>query len=502
MAFSLILSAPFLGAATVLFLTYIICLAVYRLYLSPLAKFPGPKLAAFSNWYEFYHDVVRPGKFATHIQSLHKQYGPIIRITPTELHIDDPSYFDTLYTRSGRRDKYDYVAGRFGFSTDSFSTSPHELHRIRRKALSPFFAAAKISDFESVIQAKVNNLCDKLAASADGQVVKLDRAFVALTTDVITQYAFGRSYNHLESPGFEETLYEAFRTIHSAGSVGQHFPFIFKILNALPIWFVKATQPDIMPLVTLRQSMRAQIGEIRQKANEKNTEADHANIFFEVINSDLPESEKSDTRLGDEAQLMIAAGLITTSWALAVATFHFATKPAISARLRKELDAAGSPTKWHELERLPYLNACVLESVRLSHGVVSRDPRLAPDAELTYGEWTIPINTPVSMTTLDVLMNEEVFPEPESFIPERWIEKPELQRYFVAFGKGSRQCLGINLALAELHITIATVFERFDFELFETEESDVQMAHAWLAPYPRLDSKGVRVKVTEHGLNK
>lgn len=47
--------------------------------------------------------------------------------------------------------------------------------------------------------------------------------------------------------------------------------------------------------------------------------------------------------------------------------------------------------------------------------------------------------------------------------------------------------------MAELHITIATVFSRFDFELFETDESDVEMEHAYLVPYPKWDSKGVRV---------
>ncbi|WYZ45823.1 hypothetical protein EsH8_IX_000048 [Colletotrichum jinshuiense] len=491
-------SGSYLGALALLFLTYVTCLTIYRLYLSPLARFPGPKLAALSNWYEFYYDVVHPGQFTSHVQALHKKYGPIIRITPTEIHIDDPEYFDTLYIRSGRRDKYEYMAGRFGFSTDSFSTSPHELHRVRRKALNPFFAAGKIAEFQPVIEAKVNNLCNKLASSADGEVVKIDRAFVALTTDVITQYAFGKSYDHLESPGFEETLYEAFRTIHSAGAFGQHFPVVFKILNLLPVWFVKATQPEIMPLVSLRQSMRDRIKEIRDGAHSDHKDADHANIFYEVINSDIPPSEKTDIRLGDEAQLMVAAGLITTSWALAVAAFQFASDPAFSVRLRKEIADAGSPKEWHQLEKLPYLNGCVLEAVRLSHGVVTRDPRLAPDTELTYGEWTIPKNTPVSMTTVDVLMNEDVFPEPTSFAPERWIGRPDLQRYFVAFGKGSRQCLGINLALAELHCTIAALFTRFDFELFETDESDVRMAHAWLAPYPKLDSKGVRVRVKEH----
>ena len=48
------------------------------------------------------------------------------------------------------------------------------------------------------------------------------------------------------------------------------------------------------------------------------------------------------------------------------------------------------------------------------------------------------------MTTYHILMNEEIFPNPKAFVPERWIGHPELEKYFVPFGKGSRQCLGIK----------------------------------------------------------
>lgn len=52
-----------------------------------------------------------------------------------------------------------------------------------------------------------------------------------------------------------------------------------------------------------------------------------------------------------------------------------------------------------------------------------------------------------------------------------------------------------SLAQAELYITLATVFSRFSFEPFETDKSDVEMAHAYLVPYPKWGSKGVRAKV-------
>lgn len=49
--------------------------AVYRLLFSPLAKFPGPKLAALTLWYEFYYDVIKRGRYTWKIAEMHKQYG-------------------------------------------------------------------------------------------------------------------------------------------------------------------------------------------------------------------------------------------------------------------------------------------------------------------------------------------------------------------------------------------------------------------------------------------
>lgn len=62
---------------------YIVALAVYRLYFSPLAAFPGPKLAALTNWYEFYYDVICEGRFTWQIQDLHKKHGKPHSITST-----------------------------------------------------------------------------------------------------------------------------------------------------------------------------------------------------------------------------------------------------------------------------------------------------------------------------------------------------------------------------------------------------------------------------------
>jgi hypothetical protein len=58
-----------------LWLLYLVSLAVSRLYLSPLARFPGPKAAALSRWYEFYYEVVLKGQYFRRIDEMHNQYG-------------------------------------------------------------------------------------------------------------------------------------------------------------------------------------------------------------------------------------------------------------------------------------------------------------------------------------------------------------------------------------------------------------------------------------------
>jgi hypothetical protein len=73
---------PQLYWASVIFgllvLLSMIARSLYQAYFSPLAKFPGPKLAAFTFWYEFYHDVVLGGQYVFKIKELHEQYGNVI----------------------------------------------------------------------------------------------------------------------------------------------------------------------------------------------------------------------------------------------------------------------------------------------------------------------------------------------------------------------------------------------------------------------------------------
>jgi hypothetical protein len=71
-------------------ISYLFVLAIYRLYFHPLAKFPGPRLAALTNGYEFYYDAIKGGRYYKKIEKLHEKYGNYP--TPLSLSLSIPFY--------------------------------------------------------------------------------------------------------------------------------------------------------------------------------------------------------------------------------------------------------------------------------------------------------------------------------------------------------------------------------------------------------------------------
>lgn len=209
-----------------------------------------------------------------------------------------------------------------------------------------------------------------------------------------------------------------------------------------------------MPTNYLPKDLRVKIAKIINGEDDSHTKSQHPTIFHELLESNLPPQEKYLNRLGDEAQMIIGAGLETTAWALTTTFYHLISNPPILDNLRAELERANlDPMSMPDvirLEKLPYLSACIQEGIRLSYGVSSRNPRISPDKPTRYKDWVIPSGTPVSMTIIDVHHDEHIFPNSRSYIPERWLHNPKtvdgrnLNRYFVSFGKDARSCLGVK----------------------------------------------------------
>lgn len=82
------------------------------------------------------------------------------------------------------------------------------------------------------------------------------------------------------------------------------------------------------------------------------------------------------------------------------------------------------------------------------------------------------------MDFLHVHYNERIFPDSTTYTPERWLGDPkgpdgvkQLSQYMVAFGRGARMCLGMQMAYCELYLVVESLKRKFEFELYETDRS-------------------------------
>ena len=176
-----------LGSAAVIVL-YFVSTTIYNLCLSPISKIPGPKLAAATWWYEYYYDVVKYGKYVFKVMDMHKEYGPIVRISPYEVHISDPDFYDTLYASSStnRKDRWSFYTNGLGLPVSTLGTVEYNLHRRRRAAMSSFFSKQKVAKLQPVVEERARKLADRLAGLAPtGEIVPINLAFSAFTNGMI-----------------------------------------------------------------------------------------------------------------------------------------------------------------------------------------------------------------------------------------------------------------------------------------------------------------------------
>lgn len=316
-----------------------------------------------------------------------------------------------------------------------------------------------ISRLEGDLHELVQTLCDKLLDERfKSEPFDIAHAYSCFTSDAIFSYSFGEPLGLLARNSWTPNFREATLAILKPVFVFRFFPFLIATAK-MGKHLVPYLPPDAALMIgTLQIDIPNRV-----KKTKKDLDAgivyEKPTIFADLLQSELVESEKKPERLADEAVAIVGAGTETTSWALAVITYHLLTQPKVLEKLRAELSPVVDDPRhlpsWTTLEKLPYLAAIIREGLRLSYGVSSRSARIPTQEDLIYrGEHnkkpitvTLPRGYGIGMSSAITHHDESIFPDSYSFIPERWLDsenqiRKEVDKGMMAFSKGSRACPG------------------------------------------------------------
>ncbi len=171
----------------------------------------------------------------------------------------------------------------------------------------------------------------------------------------------------------------------------------------------------------------------------------------------------TDPEIRDAVLTVIIAGHDTTAIALAWAFEQIAARPDVASRIREEVDSVidGGELREEHLDRLPYLDAVVRECLRIRTVLpfvvrLVKEPFTANGIEYAVGTLLCPCMHLVHR-------REDLFPEPQVFRPERFIERRYAAHEYFPFGGGGRTCLGMAFALFEMKVVLASVISRAAF---------------------------------------
>ena len=252
-------------------------------------------------------------------------------------------------------------------------------------------------------------------------------AFACLTTDVISEYTFPSGYNLLDKPEFDHDHYEAWMALSKMSHLFKRFGWLYPMLDKMPLWLIRMTRPESYLVLRQAEALQQQTLAIveRRENSESKMATGRPSMLEAFLASDLPPSEKTVNRIRVEAGIAMRAGTLTSSHCLKHATYHVLANPSVFERPMNELEKAipepESLPNLALLEQMHYLVAMMYESMQIFYCVSHRLQRIFPDNTLQYKQWTIPPGTPISMTSIHIHTNPDIFPSPYNFKPDRWL---------------------------------------------------------------------------------
>ncbi|XXG95656.1 hypothetical protein Hte_001925 [Hypoxylon texense] len=443
-------------------LASILLTIVRRLFLSPLTRFPGPKLAAVTGLWNA--NETRLGRASRTHKALHDEFNSdVIRIGPNELSINNVDAIDKLYGAKYLRGTFNQVFNIPG-GENVATLRDHRIHSVWRRILAKAFTREEIPHLTERLQTHVDKTVRILHDKA-GSSVDCGGLFDPLAFDVISDLAFSHDAGLQDGHGDPTAMGLIHGFLEFTAFVG-HLPHLQQILRYLPM------PPDGKLFIKL--------GDKVFDAHQA-LKAPHKDILSHLQAADRETGVVLSQRdLKQHIQLILTVGAHSVSTTLTCIFAALASRPEIQAGLRKELDAAFEENGVLSSEvvgRLKLLDAVVKEGLRMFPPLQGGTPAIVPKGGVTLatGDF-LPEYTHVYVGQRVLGWQERYFPRATEFLPERWMEpdkekmgNPSIEdrRAWIPFGYGTHACGGRVLALEELKLVVARVVGEFEVRFRE-----------------------------------
>lgn len=347
---------------------------IYRLFLAPINKFPGPWQAKISAlWFMTTTPLV--GHYYD-LERLHKKYGKYVRIGPNDLSIIDANGMEPSFAKTSKVTKGAWYDGSKPWDS-MHSTRDPSLHATRRRFWAPGFNDKALRDYEQKVWIYNNKLVGRIREFR-GAPIDMQKWFNLYGFDVMGQLAFGRDYNMLGSG--ERHWAMDLLTDSMSASPPKPPLWLFRLLVAIP---------GLAP--GFHKFLKFCTDELKWRVEHKPEHNDITSWLLKPY-KDWAHPE-DDPMLQADTRLIVVAGSDTTSATLTYLFYELAKRPEEVKKLREELRPL-TKGDWSDkdIARAQHLNGAINEALRLHPPVPSGLQRMTPPEGIQFGDTFVPGN--------------------------------------------------------------------------------------------------------------
>ncbi|KAI9172649.1 Cytochrome P450 monooxygenase 1 [Paramyrothecium foliicola] len=450
------------GALTVLYLVAL--KPLYNVLFHPLRAIPGPLLWRMSTLPRSW--ALCRGRLVFEVRKHHEKYGDVIRLGPNEIAFRQAEAWKDIYGHRAAGEEENPKSLDFYQISDnqpkSLIATDRSQHGELRRLMSHGFSERSMRGQEPIIGSYVDLLVQRLHEKAHEGPLNMREWYNWTTFDIIGNLGFGSDFECLKNC----TYHPWTRLITDSVKIAAWFQSLgymgFRQVAGTIMDIGAASITDLKEMARRKMMQRIEIGK----------KGERPDLIEGLINKNLP----IDT-LSANASLLIVAGSETTATLLSGATFLLTSNPAVLEKLTREVRTTFEKKEDITLlsvNNLPYMLSCLNETLRRYPPVAFGLPRVAPTGGVTVAGVFVPEGTSMSVWQLAINHRPDYWTEPYEYIPERWTGKDE--RFIndkldamQPFSIGPRNCIGRNLAYAEMRLILARIL--FDFDMSLAEDS-------------------------------